>query len=107
MQKKKFQVLLTVTLLVIVSLGLGGFIYLAQSYIYQDIVEQAMRDNKVIGEAVIELLRQNHRTLSVEKDSLQKKLQPLCDAVKLPNQGFICVAHRQGNLIAAPGIARK
>jgi hypothetical protein len=81
MQRKKFQLLLTATVLAIISLGFGAFIYLAQSYIYQDIVEQATRDNRVIGQAIIELLRRTHRKLNLEQDSLQRELQPLCDAI--------------------------
>lgn len=100
--RKKFQIILTVTLVIIFQIAFWSFAFLSKKYIHDEVVEQVKTDNKIIGEQIIRLLRKSY--LSLEDTKTDKTLQHLCDSVKLPNGGFICAIDTRGNLVAAPGL---
>ncbi len=59
-------------------------------------------DNEVIGKKVLGFLS---KRLPLLGDSLAlESLQGLCDEIKLPYGGFICVMNGEGDLVAAPGL---
>ncbi len=100
--RKKFQIILTLTLVIIFQIAFWSLAFLSKKYIHDEVVEQVKTDNKIIGEQIIRLLRKSY--LSVEDAKTDKTLQHLCDSVKLPNGGFICAIDIRGNMVAAPGL---
>ncbi len=100
--RKKFQIILTLTLVIIFQIAFWSLAFLSKKYIHDEVVEQVKTDNKIIGEQIIRLLRKSY--LSVEDTKTDKTLQHLCDSVKLPNGGFICAIDIRGNMVAAPGL---
>jgi len=100
--RRNFQIILTLSLVVILLIGFVTFTFLAKSFINDEIVKQAKNDNKVIGEQLITLLAQTGlKNKSSETDSA---LQHICDEIKLPNGGFICAINPEGNMVAGPGL---
>ncbi len=100
--RRKFQILLTFSLVLIFQLAFWGFAFLSKKYIQDEIVEQVKNDNKVIGEQIIHLMRNSY--LSKSDFKTDHTLQHLCDSIKLPNGGFICAVDKMGNLVAGPGL---
>jgi len=98
---KYFHVWLTVgiTLLLILLFVLASLLF--QQTLYNILVEQALKDNKVIGQSVISLLEKNHDENEV-LDTLISEVQQSCDILKLPNGGYICAADQKGTLVAFP-----
>ena len=100
--RKKFQFILTFSLIAIFQIAFWSFTFLAKKYITDEVVEQVKEDNKVIGEQLIKILKQTELTGIYQKtDSI---LQHICDEIKLPNGGFICAIDKKGNLVAAPNL---
>ncbi len=100
--RRNFQIILTLSLVVILLIGFVTFTFLAKKFINDEIIEQAKNDNKVIGEQLITLLAQSGlKDKSHETDST---LQHICDEIMLPNGGFICAINPEGNMVAAPGL---
>jgi len=100
--RRRFQILLTFSMVVIFQLAFWGFAFLSKKYIHDEIVEQVKNDNKVIGEQIIRLMRNSY--LSKTDFETDHTLQNLCDSIKLPNGGFICAVDKAGNLVAGPGL---
>lgn len=100
--RRRFQILLTFSMVVIFQLAFWGFAFLSKKYIHDEIVEQVKNDNKVIGEQIIWLMRSTY--LSKADFETDHTLQHLCDSIKLPNGGFICAVDKSGNLVAGPGL---
>ncbi|MBN1252294.1 MAG: SpoIIE family protein phosphatase [Bacteroidales bacterium] len=100
--RKRFQFILTFSLIVIFQIAFWSFTFLAKKYITYEIVEQVKYDNKVIGEQLIKVLAQTGFTgLYQQTDTV---LQHVCDEIMLPNGGFICAIDTKGNLVAAPNL---
>ena len=100
--RKKFQFILTFSLVVIFQIAFWSFTFLAKKYITNEIVEQVKEDNKVIGEQLIKILSQTGLTgIYQQTDTI---LQHVCDEIMLPNGGFICAIDNKGNLVAAPNL---
>lgn len=100
--RRNFQIILTISLVIILQIGFWTFTFIAKNYINDEIVEQAKNDNKVMGEQLITLLAQTG--LTHENPETDSALQHICDQVMLPNGGFICATNPEGNLVAAPGL---
>lgn len=100
--RKKFQILLTISLVVIFQLGFWSFTFLSEQKITKELIIQVKDDNQVIGEQLISLLKRTG--LTEENPETDSVLQDICDLIKLPNGGFICAINRSGNLVAAPGL---
>jgi len=100
--RKKFQFILTISLIVIFQIAFWSFSFLAKKYITDEIVTQVKEDNKVIGEQLIKILKKTELSGIYQKtDTI---LQHICDKVILPNGGFICAIDMKGNLVAAPNL---
>ena len=100
--RKRFQFILTISLIIIFQLAFWSFTFLAKKYITDEIVEQVKNDNKVIGEQLIKILTQTGLTgIYQQTDTI---LQHVCDEIMLPNGGFICAIDTKGNLVAAPNL---
>lgn len=99
--KKKFQVLLSTVLLSLVLLGYVLFTIVSKEFISSGLKKQMLEDNKVIGEEVLNFI--DTYIKDENEIELVKSLQDICNKIKLPNGGYICVIHENGDLIAAPG----
>jgi len=100
--RKKFQFILTFSLIIIFQIAFWSFTFLAKKYITDEIVQQVKEDNKVIGEQLIKILKQTGLTgIYQQTDTI---LQHICDEIQLPNGGFICAIDTEGNLVAAPNL---
>ena len=99
--KKKFQVLLSSVLLALILFGYVLFTSVSKEYISSGLKKQMLEDNKVIGEEVLNFIETYIRDENEEK--LVESLQDICNKIKLPNGGYICVIHKNGDLVAAPG----
>ncbi len=102
MKKIKMQIMLSTTVIVLVFLGLSGFISLSYNYFMTELKKQIIKDNQVIGSQLLEFVsEQNIAELSDEKQN--SLLQNLCDNIKLPNGGFVCAVSPEGSVLAFPG----
>ena len=97
--KKKVQIILSVSTTIIVLAGFIGFALLAKKFLYTELLKQALSDNKVVASAILELLPNDFEKVKTLMD-----LQNTCDAVKLPNKGYLCVANNNGDIVAFPGL---
>ena len=100
--RRRFQILLTFSMVIIFQLSFLVFAYLSKKYIHDEVVEQVKSDNKVIGEQIIKLIRNSY--LSKADFKTDNTFQHLCDSIKLPNGGFVCAVDISGNLVAGPGL---
>lgn len=100
--RRYFQLILSLSLVIILVIGFTTFTFIAKKYINNEVVDQALNDNKVIGEQIINLLAQTG--LAKDNPQTDSVLQELCDNVQLPNGGFICAINPKGNMVAAPGL---
>lgn len=100
--RRNFQIILTLSLVVILLIGFASFTFIAKNYINDEIIKQAKNDNKVIGEQLITLLARTD--LKIKSTGYDSTLQHICDEIKLPNGGFICAINPEGNMVAGPGL---
>jgi serine phosphatase RsbU (regulator of sigma subunit) len=100
--KRNFQITITISVILIFEIGYCSLAFLSQKYTRNKLIIQIIDDNLVIGNQMVTLLKKTGLTdENPETDSL---LQEICDKIKLPNGGFICIINKYGNLIAAPGL---
>jgi len=100
--RKNFQLLLVLSLMAVFQIGFWSFTFLSHRYIKNELINQVLEDNHVVGKQMVTLLQKTGLTdTNPETDSL---LQDICDMVKLPNGGFICAINSKGYLVAAPGL---
>lgn len=92
---------MAISTMLLVFLSFVGFTYVAKQYIYKEIVEQAINDNQVIGETVLNLLK-----MGEFQGDVVSSLQNTCDNVQLPNSGYLCVADTKGDIVAFPGLKK-
>lgn len=86
--------------------GFSIFTFVAQKFIYNEIVEQVIQDNQVIADQLVEII--DDLQLSKDNKQQQKKyLQEICNNISLPNSGFLCATNPQGDVIAAPWLEEK
>lgn len=100
--KKKFQLLLSSVLLALILLGYFLFTTVSKDFISYGLKKQMLADNQVIGEEVLSFLYDFLQ--NSESGDLVNSLQDICNKIQLPNGGFVCVIHENGDLIAAPGL---
>jgi serine phosphatase RsbU (regulator of sigma subunit) len=99
---RRFQILIVLCLLVLFQIGFWGFSFLSYRYINQELFEQVLNDNSIIGEQMAQLMIKTGITAeNPETDSI---LQSIFENVKLPNGGFVCAVNPSGQLIAGPGL---
>jgi serine phosphatase RsbU (regulator of sigma subunit) len=101
--RKKFDIQLLISLAIVLQFGFLGFFYLSQKYNRNQLISQVVADNQVIAKQMIILF--NKTGLTTENPETDSIIQYICDSVKLPNQGFICLINTKGNIVAAPGLA--
>ena len=105
--KKKFQIILSISMFVILLSGSGVHTLISYKHIYDELVAQVIKDNRVIGNAVIKLL--NKVENGSDEGSAEKfatSLQHMCNEILLPNKGFLCAVGADGFLLAAPGLKK-
>ncbi|MCP5045596.1 MAG: HAMP domain-containing histidine kinase [bacterium] len=103
--KKKFQIILSLSMFLILLMGVGGYTTITYGHIYDELVTQVLKDNRVVGETVIRLLKE-HKVEGKSADEVAEILQGMCEEILLPNDGFICAIDTDGFLVAAPGIKK-
>lgn len=109
--KSRFQFILSITIFLLITLGFATFIYIVRVTTYNILLTQTLNDNRVIGESILQLLKENVGTVKHDAYRLDRRsnfvqeVQGVCDILKLPNAGFVCASDRDGNLIAAPGLS--
>jgi signal transduction histidine kinase len=99
--KKKFQLILSISMFVVLLTGFAVHTFFTYKHVYGELVDQVIKDNRVIGEAVIKLLTENKAGQS--KEELIASLRTICNDILLPNKGYICAIGPEGYLLAAPG----
>jgi len=100
--KNRVQIILSVAVILLV---VGGTLLLSSysyNHLIQELSEQIVSDNKIIGEQVLELLEEQQLSTRSEADQ-QKLLQSICEKLELPNGGFICATDNSGKLLAVKG----
>ncbi len=102
LMKAKMQILLSVTVMVLVSVGSAMFISLSYNYLLQELQTQIVKDNQAIGEQLLSLFSEKQLT-ELPHERRAELLQNICDTVRLPNGGFVCAISHDGKLIASPG----
>ncbi len=100
--KKKFQLILSFTIFILIIIGYLGFEALVQKFITDGIREQVVKDNRIIGEEILQFLQ--HNLPEGDEDIVISGIQSFADEIKLPNDGFICAMNGEGHLLAAPGL---
>ena len=104
--KIRFSVLLSasITLFAIIIFSVLSLVF--RQNLYNILVEQAVKDNQVIGESILSLLNQVHeRENNIEK--IIPSIQSSCNVLKLPNGGYVCATTSDGNLVAYPNLEKK
>lgn len=100
--KKKFQLILSVTIFILIIIGFLGFEAMVQKFITDGIREQVVKDNRIIGEEILQFLQ--HNLPKGNETQIISGIQAFADEIKLPNDGFICAMNGEGHLLAAPGL---
>ena len=99
--RKKFDIQLLIILAIVLQFGFLGFFYLSQKYTKNQLIGQVVADNQVIAKQMIILF--NKTGLTNENPETDSILQYICDSIKLPNQGFICLGI---SIIQSPWISK-
>lgn len=100
--KKKFQFLLSASILILVLSGTVVFTIIVRQFTTKQLTKQIVMDNQIIGSEVINYL--SSRVDTMDTAEMIRSYQHICDEVMLPNGGFICVMDEKGELLAAPNI---
>jgi serine phosphatase RsbU (regulator of sigma subunit) len=100
--KKNFQLLISLSITLLVAISFALVAWLFSQNLYRILVEQALEDNQVIGESVLELLQKVHND-DKNLEHIIPSVQNTCDLLKLPNGGYVCATTSDGALVAAPG----
>jgi signal transduction histidine kinase len=87
----------------LLSVGWAGYTLLTHNHVYKELVNQVLKDNRVIGEAVVALLKKTDIS-GQTKEEATESLKNICNEIMLPNKGYLCAIDREGILIAAPGL---
>ncbi len=106
--KNRFSILLSLGITILCILLFLGFSWLAQTYIYRALLEQAIKDNKVIGESILSLLQKMHgKDFEEDSEGVINSFQNTCDLIELPNKGFVCAVKDNGDLVAFPKLKKE
>lgn len=104
--RKKFQIILSTSLLVLLLVGFGAFTFTAQKFIYKEIVEQVISDNQVIADQIVHII-DDLQLDSTDQEQTKDYLKQICNTIKLPNSGFLCAANPKGDVVAAPWLDKR
>lgn len=99
--QKKFQILLSLSVLTITVVGLFLGIAVFNKEMYREMINDVAEDNKFIGKEIVRIIR-DLNIMTNEEDKLVAALQNICEETHLPNDGFICAANMDGDLVAIP-----
>jgi|GEM_PF-5560474 len=103
--RKKLQRLLTGGTFLVALVGFVLFSYVAQRFVYQNTLSQAIQDNRKMGEAMVQLFEARFENMDLLPDSvLLQNFQTTCDNIDLPNSGFVCFVQANGDMVASPGL---
>ncbi len=67
----------------------------------RELVNQIQADNDVIAGAILEVIS-DLQPEAGDRENYLPLLQQICNRLRLPNGGFVCVADAHGDLLAAP-----
>ena len=67
----------------------------------RELVKQIQADNDVIAGAILEVIT-DLQPETGDRDEYLPLLQQICNQLRLPNGGFVCVADHSGDLLAGP-----
>ena len=81
--------------------GFGIFTFVARKYIYNEIVKQVIKDNQVIANQIVDIIK-DLQLKGKDQEQTKQHLKKICNDVQLPNSGFLCAINRSGDVIAAP-----
>ncbi len=101
--KNRFQYILSISILSVLIIGLIGYSIWVEDIIYNNLKNQALKDNLTIGETVLGMLDKSNIDKN-DRISFIKIVQETCDVLKMPNNGYLCMMDSTGALIAAPGL---
>jgi signal transduction histidine kinase len=101
--KKKLQVILSSSMFLLMLAGFTLYTFITYRHIYNGLVQQVVKDNRVVGKSVIKLLNET-KISGKSPEEVAKSLQGICEDILLPNKGFLCAVGADGFLLAAPGL---
>ncbi|MGZ2371226.1 sensor histidine kinase [Ancylomarina sp. YFZ004] len=101
--KNRFQVILSLSVFIILLLGFFAYSLWVEQIVFNNLKKQALDDNLIIGESVINMLSKANISPDNKADFI-KLVQETSEVLKMPNKGFICMADSLGTLLAAPGL---
>lgn len=101
--QKRFQYILSFTLLAILFIGFIVYSIWVENIIYNNLKNQALKDNLTIGETVLGMLDKSDIDKN-DRIAFIQLVQETADVLKMPNKGFICMMDSTGALLAAPGL---
>jgi len=101
--KKRFQYILSISLLAMLFIGFILYSIWVENIIYNNLKNQALKDNLTIGETVLGML-DNSEVEKTDRLAFIQMVQETADVLKMPNEGYICMMDSTGALLAAPGL---
>ena len=101
--KKRFQYILSISILTVLFVGFIAYSVWVENIIYNNLKNQALKDNLTIGETVLGMLDKANIDKN-DKLAFIQMVQETSDVLKMPNNGFLCMMDSTGALLAAPGL---
>lgn len=101
--RNRFQYILSISILAVLVIGLIAYSVWVENIIYNNLKNQALKDNLTIGETVLGMIDESNIDKNDRTDFINT-VQKTCDLLKMPNDGFICMIDSTGSLLAAPGL---
>lgn len=103
MSRKRTQLFLMLTVLIITGSIVTLFSILSYASLKRQIVTQILKDNKVLGEHLFQLFNDKLYQEKSPEEQI-RLLQKFADEITLPNGGFVCALAPEGTVVAYPGI---
>jgi len=101
--KNRFQIIISLSVFAILIIGFVAYSFWVQQIVFNNLKKQALDDNLTIGESVFNMIEKSGVS-PTDKAEFIKLVQETSEVLKIPNNGFICMADSLGTLLAAPGL---
>lgn len=98
--KKRLQLFVSLSTLVILATGMFAFVAVAEKHIDSRLSDQIAADNAVVAETVATMV--GGLVAAGDRELLLASLHNVCMSVTLPNAGFICIVDGEGTIVAGP-----
>lgn len=105
MNRKRTQLLLMATVLLITGSIVTLFTTLSYRSLKKQIITQILKDNKSMGEHLFQLFS-DELYLEKSPEEQVRFLQKFADDIRLPNGGFVCALAPEGEVVAYPGLKK-